>query len=298
MRRCFIAIFFATLSSLPGRALAQDAPDFGKLADFIRWSGVLLSVFVIIGAIVAMRVVSGLANRFGERFASRRMLISKVESFTRFLLYIAAGVITLAGSRLYTSMADTDDVIDDAVAKQGPVAFRHEQHTQRVEQCSTCHRVAGEGGRIGPDLSRIGAARSHAALTREIRTPHDWVPPGFETVTMMALSPSCASILVRRAEQFDDGHDQAIRSVDYLLSHGADVNARSASGSSLVETISVDCPSLHPAATAIETTPSRFVGAATLRRSPLTTVSETAEFQRHGGVGRGSRTKAASIRSA
>jgi glutamate-1-semialdehyde aminotransferase len=29
--------------------------------------------------------------------------------------YMAQGVITLAGSRLYTSMADTDDVIDDAL---------------------------------------------------------------------------------------------------------------------------------------------------------------------------------------
>jgi glutamate-1-semialdehyde 2,1-aminomutase len=28
--------------------------------------------------------------------------------------YMANGVITLAGSRMYTSMADTDEVIDDA----------------------------------------------------------------------------------------------------------------------------------------------------------------------------------------
>src|SRR5580704_5022084 len=35
-------------------------------------------------------------------------------------------------------------------------------------QCTGCHRVAGRGGRIGPDLTRIGAARSRAALTREI----------------------------------------------------------------------------------------------------------------------------------
>ncbi|HYB98743.1 MAG TPA: aminotransferase class III-fold pyridoxal phosphate-dependent enzyme [Candidatus Limnocylindrales bacterium] len=31
--------------------------------------------------------------------------------------FTAAGIITLAGSRLYTSMADTDDVIDDALAR-------------------------------------------------------------------------------------------------------------------------------------------------------------------------------------
>ena len=31
--------------------------------------------------------------------------------------YMAEGVITLAGSRMYTSMADTDEVIDDALAQ-------------------------------------------------------------------------------------------------------------------------------------------------------------------------------------
>ena len=32
-------------------------------------------------------------------------------------------------------------------------------------QCVSCHRVAGVGGRLGPDLTRIGVARSRAALT-------------------------------------------------------------------------------------------------------------------------------------
>jgi len=52
-------------------------------------------------------------------------------------------------------------------------------------QCASCHRVSGRGGRIGPDLTRIGAARSRAALTREIRTPSEWIPPAFETVTVV-----------------------------------------------------------------------------------------------------------------
>jgi hypothetical protein len=31
--------------------------------------------------------------------------------------YMASGLVTLAGSRMYTSMADTDEVIDDALAR-------------------------------------------------------------------------------------------------------------------------------------------------------------------------------------
>jgi len=53
------------------------------------------------------------------------------------------------------------------------------------QQCTSCHRVAGRGGRLGPDLSRIGVQRSQAALTREIRTPSEWIGPTFEAVTIV-----------------------------------------------------------------------------------------------------------------
>ena len=61
------------------------------------------------------------------------------------------------------------------------------EHGERLfaSQCASCHRVAGRGGRIGPDLTRIGVARSRAALIREIRTPSEWVAPAYETVTII-----------------------------------------------------------------------------------------------------------------
>ena len=52
-------------------------------------------------------------------------------------------------------------------------------------QCVNCHRVGETGGRLGPDLSRVGSARSHDALVREIRTPSEWMPPGYEAVTLV-----------------------------------------------------------------------------------------------------------------
>ena len=52
-------------------------------------------------------------------------------------------------------------------------------------QCATCHRVGDSGGRLGPDLSRIGSARSRAALVREIRTPSEWMSPAYEVVTLV-----------------------------------------------------------------------------------------------------------------
>jgi putative heme-binding domain-containing protein len=44
-------------------------------------------------------------------------------------------------------------------------------------ECSTCHRVAGAGPRLAPDLSDIGAIRTLAALQRAILTPDDALLP-------------------------------------------------------------------------------------------------------------------------
>ena len=52
-------------------------------------------------------------------------------------------------------------------------------------QCASCHRVGARGGRLGPDLTRIGLSRSRSALAREIRTPSEWMAPVYETVTLV-----------------------------------------------------------------------------------------------------------------
>jgi putative heme-binding domain-containing protein len=51
--------------------------------------------------------------------------------------------------------------------------------------CGQCHMVGARGGRLGPNLSRIGSARSRAALEREIRQPAEIIPVGYESVTIV-----------------------------------------------------------------------------------------------------------------
>ena len=51
-------------------------------------------------------------------------------------------------------------------------------------QCSSCHLVNGEGGRLGPDLSRVGASRARASLVRQIRGANEDFRLGYEPVTL------------------------------------------------------------------------------------------------------------------
>jgi putative heme-binding domain-containing protein len=50
--------------------------------------------------------------------------------------------------------------------------------------CANCHRVDGIGGRLGPDLSRVGAARSREMMALRIRGGLEGSAPGFEAVTL------------------------------------------------------------------------------------------------------------------
>jgi putative heme-binding domain-containing protein len=64
--------------------------------------------------------------------------------------------------------------------------------------CATCHMVNGRGGLLGPDLSRVGAARSADYLVESIREPdkelsdgmldpnnHYGLPLVYDTVTVV-----------------------------------------------------------------------------------------------------------------
>jgi putative heme-binding domain-containing protein len=50
--------------------------------------------------------------------------------------------------------------------------------------CASCHRVNATGGRIGPDLSRIGSSRSRETLVVRIRRGAEEFAPGFAPVTI------------------------------------------------------------------------------------------------------------------
>lgn len=51
--------------------------------------------------------------------------------------------------------------------------------------CGQCHRVNERGGRMGPDLTRVGRLRSLAYLRESITSPDNELTPGYNTVTVV-----------------------------------------------------------------------------------------------------------------
>src|SRR5689334_14725494 len=50
--------------------------------------------------------------------------------------------------------------------------------------CAACHKVNGNGGRLGPDLSRVGTGRSREVMLARIRRGSEDFRAGFEPVTI------------------------------------------------------------------------------------------------------------------
>ena len=64
--------------------------------------------------------------------------------------------------------------------------------------CATCHAVQGQGGRIGPDLSKIGAIRAPADLLEAIVFPSASFARGYEAYTVATASGQVLSGIIAR----------------------------------------------------------------------------------------------------
>jgi cytochrome c oxidase cbb3-type subunit III len=80
----------------------------------------------------------------------------------------------LAYLRTIATPAPSDPPRGDAV--HGEQVFRR--------LCASCHVVNGAGGRIGPDLSRIGSGRPRDVLVARIRRGAETFRPGYAPVTV------------------------------------------------------------------------------------------------------------------
>ena len=68
--------------------------------------------------------------------------------------------------------------------------------------CADCHRVAGLGGALGPDLSSIAQVRSREAIVQSIRDPKASIERGYRVVTLVRRSGERVEGVVKAEDAF------------------------------------------------------------------------------------------------
>ncbi len=89
-----------TLTSFVLAAALDDAVpgDIGAIADLVRWTGVLTSLVVVLGALFALRFLRESVERLSTRFAARRLLFQKLATFMQFGVYVGTAIAVIVMS--------------------------------------------------------------------------------------------------------------------------------------------------------------------------------------------------------
>ena len=66
--------------------------------------------------------------------------------------------------------------------------------------CASCHRIGAEGGRVGPDLTRIGAIRSGHDLLESILWPSSTFAQGYEPYAVATANGQVLAGLIARQD--------------------------------------------------------------------------------------------------
>ncbi|NIP96221.1 MAG: c-type cytochrome, partial [Akkermansiaceae bacterium] len=102
------------------------------------------------------------------------------------------GPINTSGDR-EAKLSSLLGLVESGNASRGRVLF----HANRAT-CALCHRVHGEGGALGPNLSKIGGIRSRKDLLEAIVFPSATVVNGFEAYLVTTTAGASHTGLVQR----------------------------------------------------------------------------------------------------
>ena len=75
--------------------IPTDSATLEQITGLIRWSGVLTSILVVIGALVTLRFLRNTVEKLSGQFANRRFLFQKTATVLQFVIYVATGVTVL-----------------------------------------------------------------------------------------------------------------------------------------------------------------------------------------------------------
>lgn len=77
-------------------------------------------------------------------------------------------------------LAGYQETLFGGVAGDGKQVFFEKPQAQ----CVRCHKIKGQGGEVGPDLSKIGAQKDRHYLLESIVLPNKQIAPGFDSITV------------------------------------------------------------------------------------------------------------------
>ena len=86
-------------------------------------------------------------------------------------------------------------------AEGGDVTEGERVFEQHAAQCQRCHRIAGNGGLAGPDLSRIGATLTREQLVEALLEPSKRLSPGYGSLTLDLTDGDVLSGVLRAEKQ-------------------------------------------------------------------------------------------------
>ena len=67
---------------------SPEAQIIAALPHMIRWSGVALSLAIVLGAWLLLRFTGRLVNNLGEVFTDKRLLFQKLNTFLQFNVFL------------------------------------------------------------------------------------------------------------------------------------------------------------------------------------------------------------------
>ena len=73
-------------------ALSPNLDSLTEIASLIRWSGVFISMLVLLVAWLMLKFTQNIVDSISNQFAQRRMLAQKLQSFFQFFVYMTAGI--------------------------------------------------------------------------------------------------------------------------------------------------------------------------------------------------------------
>jgi small-conductance mechanosensitive channel len=80
----------------PEEVIEPPSPEvIGQISNMIRWSGVLTSIVVILGAWLTIRFINDSVERLSKQFANRRLLLHKIATILQFVIYVGTGATVL-----------------------------------------------------------------------------------------------------------------------------------------------------------------------------------------------------------